>query len=442
MNVAVIVNETDELQEPPPTEKFLKLFSGLEDCEEKIQIQKIVEMIELMEEMNKGEFVSVLTKQLFNEMDKIIEEEKLSMEIAILLLKHAGYCSDIKNEWIFSFRRSSLSKRFQNMIDEEEKKKEKNVKLLVDLCECYLTLYYGFSSEFVSIYATYLLKAALKKEENEEIKKEVEMALLSLSNIPGYYEMEQELFLDEIKEIIQYHQEHRNLTRLAYHSAWRFLIGRLFADKSLKDVIVNEMHFIGEARRELDELSKYVDWKRKEEEKERRKRREEENIFMRWIETLTAFFCGCTLRNEEYVGLVSSIVSAFRTARDNYGEISRKCIYLFEEAAYNRAINIDDLLKEGALDIVLEEIQQPTLDEEMLYECFIFFMKVFWRLKEKTDDEKEEEERKATKMEMFERMEEEGYEEVIESFHKIMDFLNSKYNDDLSLSISDYFVNI
>ncbi|KAH7818384.1 uncharacterized protein MONOS_8091 [Monocercomonoides exilis] len=67
------------------------------------------------------------------------------------------------------------------------------------------------------------LLVALSKEENEEAQKEVEMALLVLGNA-GYQEIEQELFLTEIKEIIKYHQVHRNLTQLAYQSAWQFLM--------------------------------------------------------------------------------------------------------------------------------------------------------------------------------------------------------------------------
>ncbi|KAH7828412.1 uncharacterized protein MONOS_15190 [Monocercomonoides exilis] len=104
-----------------------------------------------------------------------------------------------------------------------------------------------------------LLKVTLKKEEDEETQKEVEMALLALSCIYSHYEIEQKQYLNEIKEIIHYHQEHHNLTRLAYLYAWEFLILRLNTDKSLNEVIVNELHFIREARREIEDLSKCVD---------------------------------------------------------------------------------------------------------------------------------------------------------------------------------------
>eukprot|EP00770_Monocercomonoides_exilis_P002805 MONOS_2787.1-p1 / transcript=MONOS_2787.1 / gene=MONOS_2787 / organism=Monocercomonoides_exilis_PA203 / gene_product=unspecified product / transcript_product=unspecified product / location=Mono_scaffold00060:3828-4299(+) / protein_length=111 / sequence_SO=supercontig / SO=protein_coding / is_pseudo=false len=103
------------------------------------------------------------------------------------------------------------------IFEEEEKKEEKDEKLLVDLCECNLLLGSIFSSKLISICVPCLLKVASDKEENEEAQKEVEMALLALNNI-GFCKVEQELFLDKITEIIKYLQEHRNLTRLAYQS--------------------------------------------------------------------------------------------------------------------------------------------------------------------------------------------------------------------------------
>ncbi|KAH7819105.1 uncharacterized protein MONOS_2072 [Monocercomonoides exilis] len=434
------------MQASNKAKKFRELFAELEQCDEEYQRLKIEDMREIIDGMDEDEIRSIFTEEIFNKISKMIKEKKLSMENAIVLLKHVGYHSDIKNVWVYSFERSSLNKRIEKlMIDENEKKDEKNGKLLINLCECHLLLANGFSSELLSICASCLLKVALNKEENEETKKEVEMALLALKNLGMWKEIKKDLFLNDTKEIIKYHQEHRNLTQLAYQSAWQFLIGRLFADKSLVDAIVNEMHFIREARRELEDLSKYVDWKRKEEEKERGKGkgRKEENIFMRWVETLTTFFCGCTSWNEEYSGLISSIVSAFRTARDNCGEISRKCIFSLMEAASNRAINIDDLLKEGALDIVLEEIQQQTLNDEMAGECLRFFIEFSRRLKRKTNDENREDENgEEIRKKVFEKIEEEGYEDAVVNFYETIDFLNNEYYYELSLDISDYFVNI
>ncbi|KAH7826221.1 uncharacterized protein MONOS_8319 [Monocercomonoides exilis] len=144
------------------------------------------------------------------------------------------------------------------IFEEEKKKEEKDDYLLVDLCESFVLLNDEFTStEFLSICVPCLLKVALRKEEIEEVQKEVEMALLALSSIRDN-DIEKELFLDDMTEIMKYHQEHRNLTRLAYQSAWQFLINRLFTDKRLEDMIVNELHFGREASRELEELSKSI----------------------------------------------------------------------------------------------------------------------------------------------------------------------------------------
>ncbi|KAH7821033.1 uncharacterized protein MONOS_17783 [Monocercomonoides exilis] len=110
-------------------------------------------------------------------------------------------------------------------------------------------------SEIFDKFVPSVLKVALKKEESEEIQKEVEIALLSLSNI-GYCKVRQEQYYFEIKEILKYHQEHHNLTHLAYQSAWQFFIYRFFNDNSLEDTISNELHFGREATRELEELEK------------------------------------------------------------------------------------------------------------------------------------------------------------------------------------------
>ncbi|KAH7823007.1 uncharacterized protein MONOS_10962 [Monocercomonoides exilis] len=239
------------------------------------------------------------------------------------------------------------------IIEEEEKIEGKNEKLLVDLCECYLLLNRWASSKFLSICVHCLLKVSLKKEENEEARKEVEIALLALSNIAMWKFIEQNLYLKEIKEIIQCHQKHHNLTRLAYQSAWQFLINRLYEDYSLVEVVVNELHFGREAARELDELRGNVDWKRKE---ERGKEAKEVHILIRWLDVIGDFFFECRLSNEEYIGLISSMTRLFRASRDNYREINFFCICLIGTVADNRALEIEDLFKSEAIDAALEEI--------------------------------------------------------------------------------------
>ncbi|KAH7832514.1 uncharacterized protein MONOS_2705 [Monocercomonoides exilis] len=227
------------------TERLTELFSELKYCDEDEQKQKICAMNEIVDKMNREEYDSVFTTELFDKIHQMIEEKKLSMGKAILLLKCIGYWKVLKNM----------------IVEEEQKKEGKNEKLLNDLCECLLSLNYEFTDipeEITEICVSCLLKVALRKEENEETKKEAEMALLALSNI-FCYETADELYLNEIREIIKYHQERCNLTRLAYQSAWKFLVQRFYSVLSLEEVIVNELYFAREAIKELNELINEVD---------------------------------------------------------------------------------------------------------------------------------------------------------------------------------------
>ncbi|KAH7828553.1 uncharacterized protein MONOS_17190 [Monocercomonoides exilis] len=313
------------------------------------------------------------------------------------------------------------------MIIEENKKKEgKNEKLLIDLCECNLLLNYQFDRELFDICVPCLLKVALKKEESEETRKEAEMALLALSSIRDNF-VKKELYLNEIKEIIQYHQEHHNLTQLAYQSAWEFLLYRLYKDKSLNEVIVNELHFAREARRDLEELSKCVDWERGKEE-EGEKEKEKVFIIMRWLKTITSYFHSCELWNEELAVLIGSIVQVYQVAKDNYKEIGDWCIHLLRTAAERRAVNVKDLLKGRAFDTVLEEFQRPTLNEKIANNLFFFFVNVSNRLEEKKKDEMEEAKRKEMKRKLFEKMEEEGFEDIVASFYEKFSYIFANHN--------------
>ncbi|KAH7829963.1 uncharacterized protein MONOS_18560 [Monocercomonoides exilis] len=164
--------------------KFNKLFCELEHCIEEDQKQKVLEINGLMEGIDREEFKFIFTTRMFEEMDKMIEKKKLSMENTILLLKKAGYCKVLKHTFVLGFEDSFLGNRFTTtMIDENEKKKGKDEKQLTDCCECYLLLSNDYISSLLPICVLSLLNAALKKEENEEVQKEVEIALLALSNI-------------------------------------------------------------------------------------------------------------------------------------------------------------------------------------------------------------------------------------------------------------------
>ncbi|KAH7826335.1 uncharacterized protein MONOS_17361 [Monocercomonoides exilis] len=113
------------------------------------------------------------------------------------------------------------------------------------------------------------------------------MALLALCHIGKCFILDNELFLNEIKEIILYHQEHNNMTHLASQSAWEFLTDRLYRNISLEQIIMNELHFAREAARELEELTRCVEWKRKKEERGRETK--EELAITRWIQALEHF---------------------------------------------------------------------------------------------------------------------------------------------------------
>ncbi|KAH7823808.1 uncharacterized protein MONOS_8629 [Monocercomonoides exilis] len=372
----------------------------------------------------------------------MIEEKKIAMENAIILLKRVGHCKMLKNIWDLEFVYSLLNERFEKMIIEGGKKDEgKNEKLVTDLCECYLSLGFFFSPEMFSVCVPCIIKVALKKEENEEAQKEVEIALIALSNV-GFYKIEQKLYLNEIKEIIKYHQEHRNLTRLAYQSAWQFLIKRWVKDKGMKEVIVNELHFTREARREIEELKRNVDWKRKEEEK-RGKKVKKVLVIERWLNAINDFLSECTLWNEEFIGLLSSIAQVYRAAKGNNEVISNKCIHSLRTASDYGVVEVDVMLKEGVVDLFSEEMKRSTLEHFTVWNCLHFFLTISERLKEEEKDETDETKRNATKMEIFEKMEEEGYEDVIISFHKMLNFLKDQYYGfgNISLNISDYFVN-
>ncbi|KAH7818976.1 uncharacterized protein MONOS_4397 [Monocercomonoides exilis] len=419
------------------TEKFTALFDGFGECDEEEQVQKIEEMNGLIEEMDEGEFITVFTKDLFNKIYQMIEEKTLSWGNAILLLKNAGSCKELKSFFCNSFDDSSLSKKMPSMIiDENEKiKDEMNEKFLVDLCECYLLLEDSTLLRLPYACLTCLLKAASKKEENEETQKEVEIALFASSCIYKFAKVPKELYLNEMTEIIRYHQEHHNLTRLSYQSAWQFLINRFYKDKSLEEVVVNKLHFAREARREIEELARCIDWKRKE---ERGKEAKEVIVIWRWIYAIDNYLAWYTLWNEELAKLIAYLVQMIRASRDNHKDICNGCLDSLRCAVEKRNVEIDDLLKSGAIGAVLEEMKQSTLDDFILWNCLDFFLKYSKRLKEKEDDEKEEAKRKAIKREILEKMEEEGYEDIIASLYGVISFVNGKNYLKLSKNTSEY----
>eukprot|EP00770_Monocercomonoides_exilis_P008041 MONOS_7999.1-p1 / transcript=MONOS_7999.1 / gene=MONOS_7999 / organism=Monocercomonoides_exilis_PA203 / gene_product=unspecified product / transcript_product=unspecified product / location=Mono_scaffold00290:19442-20074(-) / protein_length=211 / sequence_SO=supercontig / SO=protein_coding / is_pseudo=false len=207
------------------------------------------------------------------------------------------------------------------------------------------------------------------------------------------------------------------------------------------DVIVDEMNFVRETKRELEELTKRVDWKREKEAEKEEKERKEELVLKRWLRILEPFFVQCGLWNKECSGIVESIVQVFLESRDYDSEIGKECVRLFGAAAENGTVKLDALLKSGAIDAALEEIPKSTIKGKMTYYCLKFFQLISVCLKIKEIDEMEKAKRKTFKMEIFDKLEEEGYEDFIISFHGIFGFLGENFLIRLSLNISDYFVN-
>ncbi|KAH7816669.1 uncharacterized protein MONOS_18688 [Monocercomonoides exilis] len=427
------------------TKRFYELFSELEDCDEEDQRQKILEMNEMIDGMNKEEIGWTFTKKLFNEIDKMIEEKKISLENAILLLKRVGYWKEMQRIWNLHFDESALNRRFEEMIIDEDKKKEGKIeKFLDDLCKCYSSLSFYFSSELSLICVSCLLKVASNRKEDNESQKEAEMELLALSNIEYYVKIDKELYLNEIKEIIKYHQEHHNLTRLAYQSTWKFLMNRFYRDKSLEDVIANELHFVREAAKELEELMKCVDWK-KNEKKGERKEKEEMITILRWCKLLRELFDGVQEGLGECSDLLGCLVCLFRAARNNQNDLHRElcndCIYCVKKMYTINAISETNFL-EGAANLFVEEISQSTLNRSLTEECLSLLGLVSKRLKGKTSKESEEKpsktERKMIKRKIFERFEEEGYEDEITKRYETIFWRYFLYG--LSKDVNDYYV--
>ncbi|KAH7822171.1 uncharacterized protein MONOS_4019 [Monocercomonoides exilis] len=324
------------------------------------------------------------------------------------------------------------------MIIEDHKNGGKLDKLLVDLCECIVLLCIHLPKELIPICVPCLLKVALNTEESEETQNGSEMALLALSNINPLLDMKKELYLKDITEIIKYHQEHRNLKRLSYQSAWMFLINRKHLDDKLEDVIVNELHFAREATRELDELLKCVDWSRKEEGPEKTK---EVCIILRWCVTLWFFFHNnYSLNHEEYAELVGCLVRLFRVIKVESREIRAEFIHLFEKMVMCDEIQIYVLLKGGVVDLFLEDMCQTISEDGALEDWRYFLMSLIQSLKEKTIAKYEEKEGKKIKMQIFEKFEEEGYEDAIIEKYALFVVMEKRYN--ISRIPSDYFVHL
>ncbi|KAH7819468.1 uncharacterized protein MONOS_17914 [Monocercomonoides exilis] len=79
--------------------------------------------------MDERNLETLYSAEMFNEIGQMIEDEELSLEKAILLLKQMGRCKMMESIASFGFDESQLSKRLAKMaVEEEKKKREKKQK--------------------------------------------------------------------------------------------------------------------------------------------------------------------------------------------------------------------------------------------------------------------------------------------------------------------------
>eukprot|EP00770_Monocercomonoides_exilis_P009114 MONOS_9068.1-p1 / transcript=MONOS_9068.1 / gene=MONOS_9068 / organism=Monocercomonoides_exilis_PA203 / gene_product=unspecified product / transcript_product=unspecified product / location=Mono_scaffold00362:9067-9907(-) / protein_length=248 / sequence_SO=supercontig / SO=protein_coding / is_pseudo=false len=240
------------------------------------------------------------------------------------------------------------------IIEEEEKEEEKNEKLLVDLCECYLLNRKIYTTErLIHICENCLLKIASKNNKSQEVQKEAEMALLALSCVDGQDKLDKGLFSNEIIEIIKYHQEHHNLTQLAYQSAWHFFVYKFRCRKELGEKLLNELHFHREAITELGELSRCIDRMEKEG-AEKTKIEDLQMIQLSWLHNVYLMFYNYRLRNEENIELIRYLVRMCRTMGDYDSDILIWSSKIFNTMLSFRIDSVDVLLKGGAFNLFLE----------------------------------------------------------------------------------------
>eukprot|EP00770_Monocercomonoides_exilis_P009014 MONOS_8968.1-p1 / transcript=MONOS_8968.1 / gene=MONOS_8968 / organism=Monocercomonoides_exilis_PA203 / gene_product=unspecified product / transcript_product=unspecified product / location=Mono_scaffold00354:17211-18283(-) / protein_length=336 / sequence_SO=supercontig / SO=protein_coding / is_pseudo=false len=306
--------------------------------------------------------------------------------------------------------------------DEENKKEDKNYHLLIDLCECYFLNrnvddYHGIDKNLLYVCVPCFLKEALKKEEDEEARMEVEMALLALSNIGQLEFIEKELYLNEIMDIIKYHQKHRNLTHLAYQSAWEFLIDRLSHEEELKKEITDSLHFEREVVNELEELRKEMEQKNKEKDEKEMKA---EWVIRKWCYMLEKCFVCIEVKSEEIAKLIACVVRMCRTARECNEEVHKNSMLLMESMNRKKVASVDDFLEGGADEFVLEEVTQPSLKDIPVCHCLMFISMLLSRLNENSGIEKTDTGALLTKRKMFAKLEEEGYEDIVYCIHRIL----------------------
>ncbi|KAH7819056.1 uncharacterized protein MONOS_17952 [Monocercomonoides exilis] len=390
------------------------MLSELNECSIKEQKPKIEEMNALVKKMNVEEFKSIYKIDMLNKIDAMIEEKKLTWENAIILLKQIGYYKTLNDVYKARFDRSLLIERIKKKVIEEWKKNdEKEEKLVVDLCECFILLIRYIDNIPTEVDPTCLpciLKTASNKEESEKAQHEVEMALLALTKI--YDSEEEELHINPIKEIIKQHQRKRYLTHLGYQSAWELISERAHWRQRNDKAILNELNFISEAVKELEELSMHVDWEKIEESGNKTK---EECVIRKWVNMLYIYFFQYKLWNKEHGKAIDCLSKICKAARERNKSIIIGCIQTFEEMTRVPSVNVEALIRCGSVNFAIGEIQKFSFYDNVIRTCLEYIASIKCLLLESL---KENREMKRTLIrETFEMFEEEGFEDMTMSIY-------------------------
>ncbi|KAH7823696.1 uncharacterized protein MONOS_17577 [Monocercomonoides exilis] len=364
-----------------PLEKKLNdLFVDLDKCGYSVQKLIITEINKVLDLINEDDFLHVVTQKLFDKIRMLVDKKKLPLENALTLLKCIGYHGELNRFCCYAFNNSSLSKKFRNMIIDEERKKEgeKNENLLTDLCECYFLLHRFYCDKEISkILAFYLLKVASNKETSEEAQNKVEMALLAMGKetYPIALNDENDFILHDIAGIIRYHQERRNLSHLAYQSAWFFILFRLKLNEQFEKlwkVFVKDLDFYGEATGELEELVKKLDIikKEKKEMKEKMKKKDDDEeeeerklfcIIERWLYVLEISIDIDRPLPKVQMDIMKCIANISSRDKGSRQEIRVECAEIVVNFAKKGEVQVFDLIRGGAVDSMLEELSRSYM---------------------------------------------------------------------------------
>eukprot|EP00770_Monocercomonoides_exilis_P014083 MONOS_14030.1-p1 / transcript=MONOS_14030.1 / gene=MONOS_14030 / organism=Monocercomonoides_exilis_PA203 / gene_product=unspecified product / transcript_product=unspecified product / location=Mono_scaffold00924:20288-21226(+) / protein_length=294 / sequence_SO=supercontig / SO=protein_coding / is_pseudo=false len=285
------------------------------------------------------------------------------------------------------------------------------------------------SKEVLMICVPLLLKDALNKEESEKAQKDVEMALIALTNIAKINEEKDCLFLNEITEIIKHHLVHRNLTHFSYQLAWDLFVRNADLDWETESGKFFGAFFAREVVGELEELKSCVCWEKKKKRKRKgekakgRKGRKEKLIFKRWHSTIRMCYNCSGLCGEGWDELVRCLVGLSMTAEGSSRGTCRRCFDLFEGILFCSTDDVGILISGGAVDYVMEKLCQRILDKEITNCCLKFNISLLNRMREKIEDENEKERQKMQNRRIIDLFEEGGYEDLSDSFQWRIQYL-------------------